>query len=196
MVRESAQQQAKHAEIARRYASAKRKPSLLRLRVRDLMVLARSRHGEQLPDSATGRAFAIIATQHLASLPGDPSRRIGSWLKAWCPWLSLGDADDMLVQCFTKPQRWTADALAWRLRLTAIDRAALRITTIGAVDQSKPQRATNRRNRARQREQARRANAGATNRAQYLAKSISRAKPWQQLWISRASWYRQGKPTP
>lgn len=31
-------------------------------------------------------------------------------------------------------------------------------------------------------------------RADYLANSISRAKPWEALGMSRATWYRLGKP--
>lgn len=31
-------------------------------------------------------------------------------------------------------------------------------------------------------------------REQYLANAISRAKPWEALGISRATWYRKGKP--
>lgn len=34
-------------------------------------------------------------------------------------------------------------------------------------------------------------------RADYLAEnSISRDKPWEKLGISRATWYRRGKPMP
>lgn len=34
-------------------------------------------------------------------------------------------------------------------------------------------------------------------RADYLAENtISRDKPWEKLAISRATWYRRGKPTP
>mgnify|MGYP000852130777 FL=1 len=34
-------------------------------------------------------------------------------------------------------------------------------------------------------------------RADYLAEnSISRDKPWEHFGISRATWYRRGKPTP
>jgi predicted DNA-binding transcriptional regulator AlpA len=32
-------------------------------------------------------------------------------------------------------------------------------------------------------------------RAEYLANSITRAKPWEALGVSRATWYRMGKPT-
>lgn len=31
-------------------------------------------------------------------------------------------------------------------------------------------------------------------RAEYEAHSIERAKPWEALGISRATWYRRGKP--
>lgn len=33
-------------------------------------------------------------------------------------------------------------------------------------------------------------------REQYLSHSISRAKPWDALGMSRATWYRKGKPNP
>ena len=32
-------------------------------------------------------------------------------------------------------------------------------------------------------------------RAEYLANSTSRAKPWEALDMSRTDWYRKGKPT-
>lgn len=32
-------------------------------------------------------------------------------------------------------------------------------------------------------------------RAEYLANSLSRSKPWEALGMSRATWYRQGKPS-
>lgn len=33
-------------------------------------------------------------------------------------------------------------------------------------------------------------------RDQYLAESLSSKKPWEALGISRATWYRRGKPMP
>ena len=33
-------------------------------------------------------------------------------------------------------------------------------------------------------------------REQYLAESLSRKKPWEAFGISRATWYRRGKPQP
>lgn len=35
------------------------------------------------------------------------------------------------------------------------------------------------------------------SRSDYLSENIiSKTKPWEKLGISRATWYRQGKPTP
>ena len=33
-------------------------------------------------------------------------------------------------------------------------------------------------------------------RDQYLAESLSKTQPWKALGISRATWYRRGKPMP
>lgn len=41
------------------------------------------------------------------------------------------------------------------------------------------------------------ARAWSQSRADYLAENtISRDKPWEQFGISRATWYRRGKPMP
>lgn len=195
MVRESALQQAKHAEIARRYSKRRPRPTMATLRVRDLTVLAKGRFGLVLPDTQPGRSFANVMAHHLAALPGDPRKRISPWLRSWCPWLPLIDAETLLVECLTRPQRWSADKLAWRLRLLAADRTALRITTIGSIDESREQRAKRRKALDKARKATARKAKGTISRAQYLAKSISRAKPWQSLGMSRAAWYRAGKPT-
>lgn len=46
------------------------------------------------------------------------------------------------------------------------------------------------------RKKARRAAAGAVDRATYEANSASRLKPWEQLGMSRRTWYRKGQPQP
>jgi hypothetical protein len=53
-----------------------------------------------------------------------------------------------------------------------------------------------RRDRDRKRDEVRRRAAGAVDRATYEANSASRQKPWESLGMSRASWYRAGKPMP
>ncbi|MGN5927273.1 hypothetical protein [Pseudomonas aeruginosa] len=48
--------------------------------------------------------------------------------------------------------------------------------------------------RDRERHTARRRAAGAVDRQTYESRSLSRQKPWEALGMSRASWYRAGKP--
>lgn len=50
--------------------------------------------------------------------------------------------------------------------------------------------------RDRERDTKRRRDKGAIDRVTYEAKSLSRTKPWEAMGISRASWYRAGKPMP
>lgn len=54
---------------------------------------------------------------------------------------------------------------------------------------------TERDRRRRDRHEAARRAAGAIPRADYEANSLSRQKPWEKLGMSRATWYRQGKPS-
>lgn len=49
--------------------------------------------------------------------------------------------------------------------------------------------------RHRKRDEVRRRAAGAIERAEYEANAISKQKPWEALGMSRAKWYRMGKPT-
>ena len=56
------------------------------------------------------------------------------YIALWVPWMTTGEATGYINEALTNPQRWKADQLAWRLRLTAADRSALNITTIGAID--------------------------------------------------------------
>jgi len=50
--------------------------------------------------------------------------------------------------------------------------------------------------RHRERDRQRRRDAGAIPRAEYEAQSAARQEPWEALGMSRATWYRRGKPRP
>ena len=188
--------QAQRLEIARRYKRKRNaRPCLTGLRLRDLNRLLDGRYGATvLPDDDAARDDVVVVAHHLGSLAGDPRKRITSWLKLRAPWYSLAATDELLVDVITKPRRWRADKLAWKLRLLERDRAARRITTIGAVDVSKWERAATRKERNRLAKQAKRRAAGVRARADYEAQSINRTRPWQSLGLSRAAWYRRGKP--
>ncbi len=161
------------------------------LRIAELHRLRNARYPQGIPDSPKGRVLVRIMIHHLAALPGDPRKRLPRWIEDLAPWMPVADARGLVNEALTKPRTWRADRLAWRLGLTAADRAALRITTIGAIDASKQQRADSRKEASRLRkEQARRA-AGAMPRVEYLAGQAATPKPWIALGISRRTWFRR-----
>lgn len=88
-----------------------------------------------------------------------------------------------------------ADALAEMIDLQYEDRKRLGIFTIGAVDMTKRQRANARKQRKlehdRIKRKAKRRERGAPSREQYLAESLSRAKPWEAEGVSRRTWERR-----
>lgn len=158
--------------------------------MRDLEKLFRARFGDELPDDDSGRDDAMIAAHHLASLGDDPAFIIDTWFRRWAPWLSLKEAQWLIGEAVSNPKRWRADTLAWRMRLTEAERSALGITTIGAIDLSKSERAKRRRQRNIAAKRAARRAKGAMTRAQYLA-SVKTEKPWIKAGMSRATWYRR-----
>jgi hypothetical protein len=187
---------ARHAEIDRRYKNDKRErqPAILSgVRISELCRLFRARYGALLPEDDAGRDDALIMAHHLAHRP-DAERRIKAWLQTFAPWMASDEAQSLIRDVLANALRWRADALAKRLNLTEAERRHLRITTIGAIDAGRAERIARRCKHARDREQQRRRAKGATSRSEYEANSITRAKPWVALGISRRTWYRRGKP--
>jgi hypothetical protein len=171
---------AKLAEVARHYKRKARKrrrartaPQMAALRLSDLARLFRSRYGITFPDDDAGRDDLHVALSHIATL-SNSKNRMQHYVEIWAPWLTIAEARCMIDRALTNPQIWKADQLAWRMRLTAADRNALGITTIGAIDLNKAGRTKARKVRARERQRANRRAKGAKPRAEYLASVKSR----------------------
>lgn len=145
---------------------------------------------EQLPDTDEGVDLARLMLQHLNRLRDAP-RRISRWLDRWCPWLDLASHERLLADAMAVQLRYRADKLAWKLRVTAAERQELGLRTIGAIDQTKDQRADAAKERHRERARARRRTKGAKPRAEYEANSANRTRPWEAAGMSRRTWYRQ-----
>ncbi|MHC1947293.1 hypothetical protein IF803_23210 [Bradyrhizobium sp. UFLA06-06] len=159
--------EARHAEIKRRYAwqaeQRREKPDQARLitliRLRELERIFQSRYGRFLPDDDAGMDDLTVAAHHVAFLRGDVVTHILAWARSWAPWLPQDKAKQLAERVAAEPRKFTADALAWRLRLSMAERTALKVTTIGAFDLSKAEREEERKRKRREAERARRAKA-------------------------------------
>lgn len=154
--------------------------SLAALRMSDLNRLFQARYGNYLPDDDCGRDDALIAAHHLGAMQRGPER-IAAWLSARCPWMTAGEVSALVAGVEAKRLRWKADTLAARLNLTAAERRALKITTIGAIDETREERAAARAARARLAKLEKRRAGGAIPREEYEASALSRLQPWQKL---------------
>ena len=163
---------------------------IVALRIADLSTLFRSRYGAVLPEDDAGRDDIRLAVDHLAAL-AHPARAITRWLESWAPWMTLGEQRQVIADGIAQQRNWKADALAWRLRLTKEQRTMLGITTIGAIDHGKAARKKRRKDRDRERKEAKRRAAGVLPRDAYEAGSVEKTKPWEVEGGSRRTWYRR-----
>ncbi|QIG97524.1 hypothetical protein [Bradyrhizobium sp. 6(2017)] len=185
---------ARHAEIERRYGkkalkncSAQRRIAVVRLH--DLEALCRA---SEIP-ADDGWNWLTIAANHIAFVYRKPAAQLAAavaWGRRFTP-LPLNAVKVLAEQAIAEPCMPTADKLAEQLQLDYATRMSLGITTIGAIDCDKAKRAALRRNRAADRESARRAKAGAVPHSN----SAERTKPWLALGISRRTYYRKVKGT-
>jgi hypothetical protein len=192
-VNETAAQFAKHREIEFEDRRRKHRKRGNRATARDyrritelkILFAFRSR-GETLPDDDSGRDDLFTMANHLAHLD-KPDKRIRVYAARVAPRCDADETDELIAAVMRKPLKWTADALAERLRLDDATRAMLGITTIGAIDCKKAKRAGRRRKLNTEAKRQRRLKAGAKPHAQ----SLSQTRPWEALSISRRTFERR-----
>ena len=71
------------------------------------------------------------------------------------------------------------------------ERERLRLWTIAPCDMSEEDLEEQRKAKVRQRKRLQREKQGKPTRAEWLANSLSKTKPWVAADVSRATWYRQ-----
>jgi hypothetical protein len=154
-------------EIRRRYSRkakvGKRTRSMAAIRLADLTKWYNDVHGAGAELEPCERSIEIVRifAHHMGGLPDAP-RRILTWLMAYAPWLEHIERERLISQVTQCPLKWSADKLAWKIRLTDEQRTKLKITTIGAIDCNREQRKERDRLRRAEREKARRAAKRAT----------------------------------
>jgi hypothetical protein len=153
---------ARKLEIARRYKSkakvGARTRSMAAIRLAELTRWLDDTAGAGAELEATEQSLQVVRifAHHMGGLP-DTARRITAWLDRYAPWLGLASRERLISEVTSCPLKWSADRLAWKLRLTDEQRTRLRITTIGAIDVSREERATRRKQRNAERNRQRRA---------------------------------------
>jgi hypothetical protein len=153
---------ARKLEIARRYSRkakvGKRTRSMAAIRLAELTrwLAYTQGAGAELEPSEQSVTIIRIFAHHMAALPDMP-RRVGTWLDRFAPWLDIASRERLISECASCPLKWSADKLAWKLRLTDETRGRLKIRTIGAIDCSREQRAERRKVKEAERQRLRRA---------------------------------------
>jgi hypothetical protein len=179
--------------------------SLATLRLREVERIIRDRHGI-IPETDDADVYIVQAARCLYQIaldrgrpisPQDISAKLSFWCERWAPW-QIGWGPELAAKtCSNRRGMGRADRVGKELRLSYADRSRLNIRTIGAYDVDKRARASRslakRQKRDRERARATRAAKGALTREEYLAKSLSRTKPWEALGISRRTYERHRK---
>jgi hypothetical protein len=181
-----------HRLIAAKWQAERRdsgiKPySFTNERAADLMRLAPT----TLPDTAESRAQLVAVANYMT---GEP-KRFKAWLAKAAPWYFEDDADELLGRLACKPLRYGSAKLAQMFNVTWEWKQDLGIKTIAALDTPADVIATrkeSKRQRDRRYRHDQRRRLGMTPQTE----SASRLKPWKAVGMSRAQWYRRGKPTP
>jgi len=105
--------------------------------------------------------------------------------------MSESEAKAIIAEAAAMPKEMlTADKLAQRIGLTYAVRQKLGITTIGACDVSKRRRKMLRKKKDLLAKEQKRQQRGAKSHQN----SLSKRQPWKDQKMSRAKWYRLGKP--
>ena len=158
---------ARQWEIKRRYERkakvGKRSRGMAAIRIAELTRWLHDEFGAgvELEPCEFSELIIRIFAHHFLCLPsGD--RRLSDWYRTYCPWLAPRDREYLISEATHAPLKWSADKLAWKIRLTDDQRTRLKIRTIGAIDCNKDQRKQRDRARRAERERARRAAKRAT----------------------------------
>lgn len=91
-------------------------------------------HGPgQIEPGEQGELITRIFVHHLIGLPHG-ARRAADWMASRVPWIALRSREALITEAGYCPIKWKARTLGWKLRLTAEQRASLKITTIAPID--------------------------------------------------------------
>jgi hypothetical protein len=164
-----------------------------RLRIGELHKLFAGRYGGdrisyEFPDDDAGREDLVILLQHYGFTNPPKMARI---VKLRTPWMEIDEVIRTFERINTYPRKWRAEILGRELRVTRAEWQRLGPRTIAPCDMTREERNQERKVRDRLRKRLKRRTQGRKPRADYLAASKTRTKPWEMSGMSRRTWYRQ-----
>jgi hypothetical protein len=169
--------------------------SLAAKRTREIAMLVLHRH-RGLPDTDDRDVYLELAAHHLKPKDGDIPFALGNWARRLGATLPERELIRIAETARAKRRQFKADTIGKILRVTYEERCAARISTIGCIDVSKTERTKRRKERRLVEKQNSRRNCGIIPRREYIAKSLTRTKPWLAEGISRRTWYRRRSTQP
>jgi hypothetical protein len=172
-------------------------------RVAELGRIFRSKYrGLRLPDDDAGRGDLKELLFAHASSPRCTQAHLRKIADDWAaPEFDEISIDKLINAVLGTPLRYRrrkAETIGKSIRLRFEERELLGIRTIRCIDKTQAEIKAIRHERKMDWQRANRREEGVMSRAAYLASfanSINETKPWLALDMSKASWYRKGKPT-
>ena len=187
------------AQGPNRIASHTKAETLRRLRVGDLRRIYRHRYGAVLPDDDAGRDDLTLILFSISLSPKAAAEKMRHEVEVNAPWMPAthaGQLIDLILKMPACERELSGRQLGERLRLTNCEREWLKAWRIAPVDMTAAQLAEQRKGKKLARDRARRRQAGVVTREAYLAKSLTKQKPWEAEGICRRTWERRRAERP
>ena len=176
-------------------AKRSKQEALRRLLIGDIRRLLHQRYGATLPDDDAGRDDLCLLLGPISLDPKSPVDKMLAQVEVIAPWMPTIEAKEIIGSLANLPLFWRkqpAKEIGERLRLTNAERERLRLWRIAPVDLTGEELIEQRKAKDRARKRKR----YVCSRADYLAKSKSKLKPWEAEGIGRRTWYRRRGTSP
>ena len=207
LVAERAARKAASKAVSFRPATTLTAASLWETRMTDLQRLRQGRWFGDLPSGHRDEWTFLMAVAMSYIAPPIAMRREMYAIAQECGGWSENEAKSRLSAIFRRAQE-AYDGITYTWEGKAVDpryrfKTSTIIERLGITDNEMREYGLRtlvspeiRRELATSRERERRRRQGAVSRDEFLSSSITRQAPWKQLGMSRATWYRKGKPMP
>jgi hypothetical protein len=128
-----------------------------------------------------------------------------AWIARWGAAEWMPDNTEAIMHRALRKMRegggpWSGEHIAKVLKITAAERRAYKLWTMGAIDETLEQRKANmakaKRERDCERQQKKREDAGQMARSVYQASSKSALQPWKAEGVSKSTWQRRQRALP